>query len=142
MYRKLLVPLDGSATMLPSAAALAGYLNQSEPLDEIFMMLFSHGVDSIGLASIQKWQELLSRATKEGRLVGVDDARQECAGPECVSARLCGFVRYYYDLLNKIKARYPIPPPLMLNQLDDFLGRTQAAIRSSGREFRLLRRRR
>jgi len=51
------------------------------------------------------------------------------------------FVRYYYDLLNKIKARYPIPPPLMLNQLDDFLGRTQAAIRSSGREFRLLRRR-
>ena len=35
-------------------------------------MLFSHGVRSIGLATIEEWQQCLSRARKRGFYVGVD----------------------------------------------------------------------
>jgi hypothetical protein len=31
------------------------------------------------------------------------------------------FVRYDFDLKRKILSRYPIPPPLALNRLDEFL---------------------
>jgi hypothetical protein len=98
---------------LPSAEALESYLDAKAPFDEIYMMLFSHGVDSIGLAPVEKWREILKRAQKQGVLVGVD----ESAYPRDFAV----FVRYYFDLKRKIRARYPIPPPLTLNHLDSFL---------------------
>jgi len=35
-------------------------------------MLFSHGTESIGLAPIHDWEELVARARKIGAFVGVD----------------------------------------------------------------------
>lgn len=110
------VPFWMVFNMLPSASALERYLDE-KTFDEIFMMLFSHGVDSIGLASIERWQELLSRARNKGSFVGVD--------AKAYPRDFAVFVRYHYDLMEKIKARYPMPPPLTLKQLDDFLGATQ-----------------
>src|SRR5262249_6427667 len=57
----------------PSAAALAAYLERAAPFDEIFLMLFSHGVDSVGLAPVAQWRQLLGRAKKNGAFVGVDE---------------------------------------------------------------------
>jgi hypothetical protein len=101
----------------PSAKALEDYLNQAETFDQILMMLFSHGVDSIGLTSIDEWRRLLGCARKQGAFVGVD----ERAYPRDFAV----FVRYYFDLLRKLKSHYPLPPSMTLGQLDHFLDQHQ-----------------
>lgn len=98
---------------LPSAEALERYLDAVEPFDEIYMMLFSHGVESIGLTPMERWRRILQRARQDSSFVGVD----ERAYPRDFAV----FVRYYFDLQKKIHSRYPIPPPATLNQLDKFL---------------------
>jgi hypothetical protein len=50
----------------PSAAWLERYLDRAEPYDEIAMMLFAHGAQSIGLAPIERWRRLLARARRHG----------------------------------------------------------------------------
>lgn len=105
---------------LPSAEMLEAYLDQNS-FDEIYMMLFSHGVESVGLASIEKWRELLRRAKKHGAFIGVD----ESAYPRDFGV----FVRYYFDLKRKIRARYPMPPALHLSYLDDFIDRRNKGYR-------------
>src|SRR5207244_9365587 len=77
----------------------------------------SHGVDSVGLAPVAQWRQLLGRAGKHGTFVGVDE--------EAYPRDFAVFVRYYFDLLQKIPSRYPPPPPLTLTQLAEFLAHTQ-----------------
>jgi hypothetical protein len=98
---------------LPSAEALEAYLDARDPFGEIYMMLFSHGVESIGLTPIQRWQRILQRGGKNSSFVGVD----ERAYPRDFAV----FVRYYFDLQRKIDSRHPIPPPVTLNDLDQFI---------------------
>ncbi len=78
-------------------------------------MLFSHGVDSIGLASIERWRSALRRAHEHGGFVGVDEQR--------FPRDFAAFIRYHTDL-KKIPTRCPMPEPLSLPRLDEFLGRT------------------
>jgi len=101
----------------PSATALEGYLDAKDPFDDIYIMLFSHGVESIGLTPIDTWRRILARARKRGMFVGVD----ERAYPRDFAV----FVRYYFDLQRRIRTRYPLPPPVMLQQLDEFLHKTK-----------------
>ena len=100
--------------MAPSARALESYLDQRDPFDEIGITLFSHGVESAGLASIPRWRGLANRAKARGTLIGVD----EKAYPRDFAV----FVRYYYDLRKQFRARYSIPAPLPLAELEQFLG--------------------
>jgi hypothetical protein len=96
----------------PSAERVDRYLDSVEPYDEINMMLFSHGVESVGLVPIERWRRILERARRRGRFIGVD----ERAFPRDFAV----FVRYYAEL-KKIPARYPLPAPLALSQFDAFL---------------------
>jgi hypothetical protein len=98
---------------LPSAAALEDYLVARDPFDEIYAMLFSHGVESIGLTPIEHWRRILQRARSRSSFIGVDEA----AYPRDFAV----FVRYYFDLQQKIKNRYLPPPPATLKQFDDFV---------------------
>ncbi|WP_240761565.1 hypothetical protein [Nitrosococcus wardiae] len=98
--------------MEPSAKQLEYYLHSRAPYDHIHLMLFAHGVESIGLASIERWQTLLEQARTEGSFIGVDKK----AYPSDFSA----FARYYKEL-RKVPGRYPLPPPLSLSQLYGFL---------------------
>jgi hypothetical protein len=107
---------------LPSAQALEAYLDARDPFEEIFMMLFSHGVESIGLVPIDTWRRILRRARKKGSFVGVD----ENAYPRDFAV----FVRYYFDLKRKISSRYPVPSPLPLSHLDDFLKQREGLYRA------------
>ncbi|WP_197732891.1 hypothetical protein [Paraburkholderia pallida] len=59
----------------PSANALQRFLDYGPEIDEIDLMLFSPGVQSIGLAPIDRWRELLDYAGGAGRFAGVDTAR-------------------------------------------------------------------
>jgi hypothetical protein len=101
----------------PSAKALNIYLDYTDYFDEIFMMLFSHGVNSIGLVSIEQWHQILDRARSQGAFIGID----EKAYPRDFAV----FIRYYFDLIRKIKPRYPIPPAMTLRQLDEFLNQNR-----------------
>jgi hypothetical protein len=75
-------------------------------------MLFSHGVDSIGLAPIDRWRLLLRRA-RRGRFVGVD----QHAYPQDF-----GTVARYNPALRRLPGpRFTMPPPLTLTDLDVFL---------------------
>ncbi|SRR5579883_579436 len=96
-----------------SAELLGQYLDAVDPYDEIHMMLFSHGVDSIGLVPIERWRSLLGRARKHGDFLGVD----EKAYPRDFAT----FIRYHTEIERKIAARYPLPGPLTLSQLETFL---------------------
>jgi hypothetical protein len=77
-------------------------------------MLFSHGVESVGLAPIERWRSILQRARKHGSFVGVDEER--------FPRDFAAFIRYHTHL-KKIPSRYPIPAPLPLARLDQYLGR-------------------
>jgi hypothetical protein len=98
----------------PSAAALERYLEATEPYDDIRLMLFAHGADSVGVVPITRWRSILARARKSGDFVGVDQKK--------FPRDLATLVRYYTQV-KKIPARYPLPGPLTLERLDTFLER-------------------
>src|SRR5947199_8650234 len=77
------------------------------------MMLFSHGVDSIGLVPIERWKSILHRARRRNAFLGVD----ERAYPRDFAT----FVNYHAAIPHTIAARYPLPGPLALSELDAFL---------------------
>ena len=100
----------------PSADALEDYLRRERKFDDIYLMLFSHGVNSIGLVPIERWRQVLESAQQHGSFVGVD--------PEAYPRDFGVFVRYNPDLKRKITARYSIPPPLALPELDQFIAQS------------------
>jgi hypothetical protein len=67
------VPFWTKFPVEPDADWLERYLDQREAFDEIAMMLFSHGADSIGLARPARWREILARAREQGYFLGVDE---------------------------------------------------------------------
>jgi hypothetical protein len=96
----------------PSAEALEEYIDHAGPFDEIYLTVFSHGVDSVGLVPIDEWRRILRRARRTGRFIGVDEREYPCD--------FAVFIRYNTDA-KTIPARYPLPGPLTLRQLDAFL---------------------
>lgn len=103
--------------MEPSADWLEEYLDRAEPYDEIFLTLFSHGVECVGLPPLERWRSLLRRGRKRGEFIGVDE--------EAFPRDFGIFIRYYIDLKKKIPARYPMPGPMAISQLDQFLKETK-----------------
>lgn len=96
----------------PSASWLETYLNKVEPFDELYMMLFAHGTESIGLAPIERWQAILKRARHIGQFAGVDEKRY----PRDFAI----FGRYHSSLLN-ISGRHPMPEALSLHEVSNFI---------------------
>ncbi|RUR75992.1 hypothetical protein ACF3DV_26395 [Chlorogloeopsis fritschii PCC 9212] len=101
-----------------SADRLSNYLDGTKPFDEIYLTLFSNGIRSLGLASIEQWRSLLNRAHKHGQFLGVNE--------QTYPNDLASFIRHYTDMKN-LDGRYPMPKALSLEQLDTFL--TQAGRR-------------
>lgn len=98
--------------MEPSSEWLERYLDRFGTWDEIRLMLFNHGVENPGLAPIERWKSILARARRTGAFLGVTE--------EKFPQDFASFVRYHTDL-RRIPARYPMPGPLTLGQLDAFL---------------------
>jgi hypothetical protein len=118
-YRTLLtrsVPFWTKFPVEPDADWLERYLDQREGFDEIAMMLFSHGADSIGLAGPERWREILARARARGYFVGVD----EDAFPRDFGT----FFRYSRELGRLPVAHEPLPPP---PAVEDFLAAAAAS---------------
>jgi hypothetical protein len=96
----------------PSALALNDYLSNGRSFEELYLMLFSHGVDSVGVVPIDHWKRILARAQR-GVFIGVDE--------ETYPRDFATFVRYHDDLIAKIAGEYPIPPALDLKELESFI---------------------
>lgn len=94
------------------AEAMERYLDSAEPYDEIYQMLFSHGTESAGLAPPERWRQILRRARREGRFLAVDE--------EKFPKDFGSFGRYHAEM-EKLPGRVPLPGPLPLQRLDDFL---------------------
>jgi hypothetical protein len=95
-----------------SADRLEKYLKTAHSYDEIYMMLFSHGVESIGVASIDRWKSILQKARQQGRFIGIDEDKY----PKDILTYL-----RYNRALRQIPGRFPMPEPLSLGQFDNFL---------------------
>ncbi len=108
-----LVPFWMTFNVESSLYNLENYLDSTDPYDEIYMMLFSHGVDSVGLPSIDRWRQVFQKARKSGSFVGVAE--------EQYPRHFSSMIRYHTDLKRLISARYPLPTSLSLAQLDQFI---------------------
>jgi hypothetical protein len=96
-----------------SADAVERYLASSEAFDEIYLLAFSHGVQSPGLTPPERWRSILERAKARGELLGVDLANY----PKDFRV----FFKYH-RALKRISVRDERPPRLDLEQLDAFIG--------------------
>ncbi|MCE9672219.1 hypothetical protein LY474_30880 [Myxococcus stipitatus] len=96
-----------------SARALEQYLDASEPWDALYLMLYPHGVESINLASLERWRGLLSRAMERAALLGVD--------PSAYPRDFATLVRYHPALKRALPARHSTRERLPLEALDAFL---------------------
>ncbi len=95
-----------------SADALQRFLAEQPPFDEIDLMLFSHGTESIGLESITRWRTLIDSATRAGRFLGVDEARYP--------RDFATFTRFH-DALSRLAPRYEPPQPLSPERFETLL---------------------
>jgi hypothetical protein len=95
-----------------SADALEHYLDDTDPYDFIHLMLFQNGLEGPGMPPVSRWQELLDRSLKWGTFLGVDPDKH----PHDFASRL-----HYPAELRRLPARYPMPEPLSLAQLEAFL---------------------
>lgn len=96
-----------------SANTIEDYLQNTAAYDEIYMMLMSHGTDSAGIASIDRWNSILSYAQKKSSFVGVN--------PDKYPRDFGVYLSYYEDLQKVITDRHPMPEPLSLRQAEAFL---------------------
>ncbi|WP_306053137.1 hypothetical protein [Natronococcus wangiae] len=104
------VPYWAAFNTRPDVEFLESYLEDARPYDEIRTTLFSHGVESAGLASIDDWRGALSNARDRHGFVGVDTDEY----PYDVETH----VRYHADLPDDIEARHPHPPSMAFERFE------------------------
>jgi hypothetical protein len=111
-----------------SANRLDRYLEIAPDYDEIYLTLFSNGIRSLGIASIEEWRSIFNRASRHGDFIGVNE--------QTYTGDLASFTRHYTEL-KKLEGRYPIPEPLTLDQLDTFLAQVCSirALETDSKEF-------
>jgi hypothetical protein len=107
------VPLWTVFNTEPSRQALLRHLDQADPYDEIRLILFSHGVESVGLASIDDWSRVLDRARKIGVFTGV--------AARAYPRDFAVFARAHRELA-RTRHRVPVPArPLDVADVEEFL---------------------
>lgn len=96
-----------------SHRALRAYLDDVDPYDEIRLLLFSHGVDSIGLVPAATWErEVTAQAREHAGLLGVDR--------RAFPRDFASLARAHREL-TRLRPRYPMAGPLELEHVDTFL---------------------
>lgn len=103
----------------PSRDAVLGYLGRADPFDESRLLLFSHGVESVGLASAHRWLEVLKHALKIGVFTGVDT--------RAYPRDFASLARSHRELA-KIRTTYPMPLPMEWPIAEEFLAKRRAGV--------------
>jgi hypothetical protein len=111
-FRAGAVPFWTTFAVEPSAAALEGYLGGSAPFRDVRVTLFSHGVESIGLAGPARWAGIARAAGARGGFLGVDPSR--------FPRDFAVFGRFDHAL-GRLAGPHGVPDRLSLDDLDRFL---------------------
>lgn len=106
------VPFWTTFAVEPSAAALERYLGHEGRFRDLRVTLFSHGVDSIGLAGPERWTRIGRGAGVPGGFLGVDPSR--------FPRDFAVFGRFDHSL-GRLAGPGAVPDPLSLDELDRFL---------------------
>lgn len=108
------VPFWLSFNSAGDADAIERYLDDvSDPYEELYLTLFSHGVDSTGIADADRWRSVLARADRRGEFLGVD--------PQEFPIDFGSYVRYNTEFSKTISARRPLLDPLSLDGFERFV---------------------
>jgi len=105
------VPYCTTFPVEPSLTHLHHYLDGVDPYDMLHLGLFCHGVDSVGMVTIEHWRRVLDRARVAGWFAGVSPRRYP-SDP----LTFFGFQR----ALRAIPQRHPLPQPLSLATVTAF----------------------
>lgn len=105
------VPFWLTFTTEDDARSLETYLDATD-YDEIYVSLFSHGVESIGLVPIERWRSLAERARDRGTFLGVS--------PENYPVDYGTYVRYNSQFPETVSARHPIVSPPAFDAFEEF----------------------
>jgi hypothetical protein len=101
-----------------SACVLQQFLDETPLLDEIDLMLFSHGTEGVGVVDIDDWRRLLGRV-RRGRFLGVDEARYP--------RDFATFIRFH-EALTGLETPFDLPPPLSLKRFETLARRCGPAL--------------
>jgi hypothetical protein len=96
----------------PSVEWIEEYLSTADPYDEIYLMLFSHGVDAIGLPGIDRWKKVMEKARKKYDFIGVDIKNYP--------RDLGSMIKYNTEFKEKIPSRYDFHISLSMDQFVNF----------------------
>ncbi|MFP8952920.1 hypothetical protein ACLI4Z_08110 [Natrialbaceae archaeon A-arb3/5] len=105
------VPYWTAFNTRPDADHLESYLEDTDPYDEIRANLFAHGIESAGLASIDRWRQVLANAENWYGFVGVDEREF----PYDVEVQ----VRYHEDIADELPDRRPLLSPMAFDRFDE-----------------------
>ncbi|MCU4754089.1 hypothetical protein OB919_19250 [Halobacteria archaeon AArc-curdl1] len=120
------VPYWSAFNTQPDADFVESYLDTAEPYDDVRANLFSHGVESAGLASIDRWRQVLERGRVQNGFVGVDTEEY----PYDVKTH----IRYHADLPDEIRDRYPHPSSMAIDRFDSAASEMQGSYSIDWRE--------
>lgn len=95
------------------AQSLDKYLETTAPYDQIYVSLFSHGLESIGLAPPDRWRSIMDRAREYSDFLGTN--------PEKYPADYSTYVRYNNAFQEEISERYPLVEPVPLERVKTFI---------------------
>jgi hypothetical protein len=107
------IPFWMKFNMEPSYDWVNKYIEENGPFDEIYLTLFSHGVECVGLVPIAEWKKLLQKARTCGEFIGVD--------LEEFPRDFAAFLNYYKDFQEKVTSRYPMPEAATVQELKEFI---------------------
>lgn len=105
------IPFWMKFNMKPSLKSAEKYVDY-RAFNEIYLTLFSNGIKSIGFQKIERWAEIFQNAVNKGEFIGVEKKK--------FPADFAVFKDYYSDFKKKNTARYPMPEPLSIKQLQNF----------------------
>lgn len=96
-----------------SANAVENYLQSAAPFDNIYMMLLSHGADSLGLVPIHRWKNMLNYAKKNGQFLGMVPGKY----PRDFGV----YMRYNKAIRKHIPSRYSTLAPMQMSFVRKFM---------------------
>ena len=107
------IPFWSRFKMEPAYDELKSYLEHSEPYDEILVNLFSQGIESPGVAPVERWRALARQhARSRGEVIGVDEDTYPLDA---------GSTLRYHAAFEQIPERHPLPEPLTPEDVDRFV---------------------
>ena len=112
-------------TETPAGAVHAKVSSFPAPPGPVVILVHGLVVSSASmLSTCNQWKRILARAPR-GDFIGVDEDKYP--------RDFATFVRYHDDLIAKVPAQYPVPPPVALSDLESFIQSSDGNYRAEWR---------